>query len=140
MHSRAPPASLEATRIESFTLAHFPLRSPDQATRKILAGWLSHLARPDREPDQAFQWRRLFNELANGKRLSASELEQAALDYSLRDPSEDPSPVLVDDPLPVSYTVRYSQRLTRTPLEIVARTAAALVEELGSTNGSEAPE
>jgi Glycosyl transferase family 2 len=130
---------LAASPLEGFSLAHFPLRSPDQAARKILAGWLSHLARADRQPDQAFQWRRLFNELAEGKRLSPSELERAALAYSLRDPADDPSPVLVADPVPVSYEVPYTQSLTRTPIEILARTAEALVEELGSANGSEAP-
>ncbi len=137
---RGPDGVLKAERIEAFTLAHFPLRSPEQAARKILAGWLSHLARrPDRESDQAFQWRRLFSELADGKRLSASELEQAALAYSLRDPLNDPSPVLIDDPLPVSDQIRYTEAFTRTPFEILARTAEALIKELGAANGSEAP-
>jgi hypothetical protein len=128
---RASSETLGAEPLGRIALAHFPVRSTDQIARKILAGWLTHLARPDRQRSEAFQWRRLFSELAAGRQLSGGDLERLALEYLLKAPHPSrPRARLVSDPLPVDFALEYTAGLSVSPLGVLAQTAEALVSEL----------
>jgi hypothetical protein len=49
--------------LDSLKLAHFPIRSIDQARSKVFIGWLNSLARPDRRPNDCAHWQDLFERL-----------------------------------------------------------------------------
>lgn len=121
---------LPAADAHALTIAHYPVRSAAQLARKAFGGWLAELARVERRPGGAFQWKRTFDELAEGWEISPERLQELALAYSLRDPGDDPQPDLVEDPFPLHIELRYTESLTASPLAVLARTAEALVEEL----------
>jgi hypothetical protein len=112
------------------SIAHYPVRSPAQLARKAFGGWLAELARSERGPRDAFQWKRAFDELADGWEISPERLQELALAYTLKEPREDPAPGLVEDPFPLRVELRYTAPLTTSPLAVLARTAETLVEDL----------
>jgi hypothetical protein len=114
---------------DRLALVHFPVRSAPQLARKVLGGWPAHVARPDRPPDGAFQWRRVFDAAVAG-RLTPSRLQALALDYPTRASDGRRSAELVLDPVPVRQELRYDLPLEPPPLEILADTAVRLAEEL----------
>jgi hypothetical protein len=114
---------------ERLALAHFPVRSASQLARKVLGGWPAHVARPDRpQNDAAFQWRRAFEAVTAGGRLTEEQAREIALDYALHEPGGEA--VLVHDPMPVSFELRYPVSAGPEPLEVLAETALRLAEEL----------
>ena len=121
---------LPAEETGGITIAHYPVRSAAQLARKVFGGWLAERARFDRRPNGAFQWKRTFDELAEGWEISPERLKQLALGYTMRTPDDDPEPHVVEDPFPFQFELRYTGPLTVTPLAVLARTAEALVEEL----------
>ena len=117
-----------AAPTDQLALAHFPVRSADQVARKVLGGWPAHVARPDRDPAGAFQWKRAFDLVVAGDPLGAGELEALAYDYPTREPDERQE--LIFDPVPADFELRYRARREPTPLELLAGTAVQLAEEL----------
>jgi hypothetical protein len=111
-------------------LAHFPVRSERQLARKVLGGWPAHVARPDRAPDGAFQWKRAFDVVVAGDELTARQFEALAFDYSTEEPDGDSGSELILDPIPADFDLRYRARRDPTPLETLAETAVRLAEEL----------
>jgi len=56
------------------------VRSRGQLERKVIIGYLAHLAtRPDNDR-QAFHWRDLYEELRSGRHMSQERLREIALD------------------------------------------------------------
>lgn len=81
-------------------LAHFPIRSERQLRKKIIDGWKSHCANPDRKPNQAFQWEMLFERCQNPVPITREELQQIAIDYAVpREMQKTPNEI-VYDPVP----------------------------------------
>ncbi|MBU2259630.1 glycosyltransferase family 2 protein [Patescibacteria group bacterium] len=66
------------------SLAHFPVRSEKQLRNKILKGWESHLANPDRKPGEIYQWKELVGRCRDPKSISKDELRDIALDYAYK--------------------------------------------------------
>ena len=114
---------------DSLHLAHFPIRSADQITKKIVGGWLNVKADPSRLQDQSFHWEQLFNRLCLGGNISDRELYEFALGYS------QPSTKLEDyqlvcEPVPVTFSLRYPIH-SPTPLYAISQIALRFAEELG---------
>jgi hypothetical protein len=135
---RASGRALPSTPEHRLALAHFPVRSPDQITRKVLTGWLAHCARPDMHEGQAYQWRRLYAELLNGHRPTRRRLRELAIAYPVREGAEDPDRRLVRDPVPVTFELRLEQPPPLPPEVAFARTAEGLARELGAALASRA--
>ena len=103
-----PPAR-HVLPTDAVALAHYPVRSRAQLERKIVLGYLSHLAtRPDNDR-QAAHWRELFARLRDGEQFGDQELAGIAFNYGLprsdwgaADASE-----LVEDPIPLPFELRY---------------------------------
>jgi hypothetical protein len=113
---------------ERLALAHFPVRSARQLARKVLGGWPAHVARPDRQANGAFQWRRAFEAVTAGRLLTEEQARELAHGYAHHEP--DGEAVLVHDPLSVSFELRYPVPAEPEPLEVLAETALRLAEEL----------
>ena len=126
--------------LERASLAHFPVRSPEQIAKKALLGWLSHrLTRPERfvgdqprgRPVPASHWRSLFQELASGEATVGDGLMRdgiVAYGGSIVDEA-----VLVEDPLECSFELRYTPERPLTALATLAAWSDSLVSDLNAS-------
>lgn len=117
-------------------IAHFPLRSVEQATLKFALGWLSHLAVPERDDSLHFHWRQAFSLLRETGHLSPEQLTEIALTYGAP-PSSQPqeSPLASDvtfDPVrvPARMSLKYTPRQMDPPLKHILRYAEKLTEAI----------
>ena len=74
-HARIPP--------EALAIAHVPIRSASQFTRKVAIGWLAHLAAKRDNPSLSFHWGEAYATLAGGRRFTAEDLNAFAANYSV---------------------------------------------------------
>jgi len=74
---------LRSVQLRDVALAHFPVRSVDQLTGKVLVGWIANLERNRHERDRgyAFQWKALYERIIQGPGLTAEDLTYEALQY-----------------------------------------------------------
>jgi Glycosyl transferase family 2 len=103
------PLRLARLRADVAALAHMPVRSAEQITRKITVGWLAHRAAKRFDADLAFHWRELFEMFERTPLPSSSELRTIAANYGITRahwlPVSDIA--LVEDPLPAGAPSRY---------------------------------
>ena len=76
--------SLPKVKLRDVALAHFPVRSVDQITGKVLVGWIANLERHRHRLDLGFapHWRRLYERIIGGAGLTTADLTREALRYS----------------------------------------------------------
>jgi hypothetical protein len=116
---------------DAVTIAHLPVRSANQIAAKAVVGWLAHRAANRGNPDMAYHWRDLYEDVCAGRPFDAQRIAEIAANYGLpRDQWLPPGDVpLVDDaPLP-DVPLRYGQLATLQPLAVVARFAEELVRD-----------
>ena len=114
-HARLP-ASVAA-------LAHYPVRSPDQLMRKVVLGYLAHLAtRPDNDR-QAAHWRDLFVELRDGATFDDERVRLIAFNYGLARDAWRPfdGADLVEDPVAIAFDLRYPRAAPVDTLRLLMR-------------------
>jgi hypothetical protein len=91
-------------------IAHLPVRSGRQLADKVRVGWLAHLAAHRSNPDLAFHWRELYEELSDSETFAPDRLADIAANYGIPRASWQPaaSIPLVDDPLTAATPIRYA--------------------------------
>ena len=91
-------------------VAHLPVRSGRQLADKVRIGWLAHLAARRSNPDLAFHWRELCEELRDGQTFTPEQLADIASNYGIPRKSWQPaaSIPLIEDPLPAATPLRYA--------------------------------
>jgi hypothetical protein len=119
----------DAPLTDRLVLAHFPVRSASQLARKVLGGFPAHVARPERRPDEAFHWKRLFDAASTG-RLTPGTLHDFAVEYPARESNRAWKPELLLDPVPSRFELRYDVPREPSPEEVLADTAVRLADEL----------
>jgi len=80
-------------------LAHFPVRSANQISTKILLGWPGWLASLERTEGNSSHFKKMFNRLRSGAELTPEDVEELGYNYWFRQRGEDPSRELVHDPI-----------------------------------------
>lgn len=119
--------TVPTTELASCYIAHFPVRDLNQIVPKAVLGWLSYLAKDPTivQTGNAYQWRMVYQRILDSPMLGPEELTQISLNYcQLLNPpltTIDPENSVLD-PLPVSYSLRYSEHLRPSPVAIVAQT------------------
>jgi Glycosyl transferase family 2 len=110
-------------------LAHCPVRSREQLERKVIIGYLAHLATQPANDRQAFHWRDIYEELRAGRHLSERRLREIACNYGL--PRNDWQPVtaieLIDDPVQLNFELRYEAETREDTLLLLMRFTETLV-------------
>lgn len=136
----------ESTRL---ALAHFPVRSVGQITRKVVAGWLSSRLDTKSGRGAYFQWKALYDELLAGKQFTQGDLTELGLTYAtakqwtdLHDARRGNVPDnrsaedrrlswekrVIEDPVPTSGELRHVSH-EASPWEVLLKSAEDLAEE-----------
>lgn len=100
-------------------LGHFPVRSAGQFKQKIVRGWESHRANPQRKPGQAFHWEALYERCKSPAPLSDEDLRSIALHYAVPEHiCLSKPPKIVRDPIAFASQepLRYTPTLAALPL------------------------
>jgi SAM-dependent methyltransferase len=75
---------LRKAKLRDVTIAHFPVRSVDQFTSKILVGWIANLERNRYRLDlaHAIHWKVVYERIIRGPSFTAEDLTREALKYA----------------------------------------------------------
>jgi hypothetical protein len=125
-----PPPQIRLPQ-DVVALAHCPVRSGRQLERKIIIGYLAHLATEPTNDRQAFHWRDIYEELRSGRRLSEERLREIACNYGL--PRDVWQPVtaieLIEDPVQLSFELRYEAETRQDTLPLLMRFTETLLRQ-----------
>jgi glycosyltransferase involved in cell wall biosynthesis len=121
---------------EHLYLAHFPVRSPEQLSAKILLGWMSRLASLEQKGDHGWHVRKLFDRLRTGENLSYEEVEEIGRYYAVKKVKTESFKELVYDPIQLNendirlrYTDRYNVNLVGALCDLAEKLAKELAAE-----------
>mgnify|MGYP001157925244 CR=1 FL=1 len=73
-----------AIKPEGLSLAHFPVRSVEQLTSKVLIGAWNMRLRAKRGPNEGYHWHELAARVLAGQALTEADLQIVAMGYSAR--------------------------------------------------------
>lgn len=74
--------ALPSIATAAISLAHFPVRSIEQFTGKILGGWTALAATAGCDPQRVYHWHTLAQRVSSGAPISINELRNIALRYA----------------------------------------------------------
>lgn len=129
---------LRKVKLRDVTIAHFPVRSIDQLTSKILVGWIANLERNRYRLDMAhaIHWKVVYERIIRSS-LKPEDLTTEALKYAdfsgedLQWPRD-----VVHDPVVPGYTKLTAQSaVTCTPLQKVVRSIDRIFNPEADTSG-----
>jgi hypothetical protein len=114
-HAQIPP-SIAA-------VAHVPVRSRRQLEKKIIIGYLSHLATRNGSPALAYHWRDIYQEILAGKTLDPDRLREIACNYGLPREIWQPADAieLIADPIAGITECRYRVDASPDTLQLLMR-------------------
>ena len=87
-------------QLSSVQLGHFPVRTEQQLRQKVINGWDSHCANPNRNPGEIFQWEMLYERCRDPAPISPEELQEIALWYAIPKDRRNTVNEIVYDPVP----------------------------------------
>ncbi|OBH97900.1 glycosyltransferase family 2 protein [Mycobacterium sp. E2733] len=98
---------LRKVKLHDVTIAHFPVRSVEQFTSKILVGWIANLERNRYRLDMAhgIHWKVVYDRIVRGPAFTTEDLTLEALRYAQLSKSDFEWPRdVVRDPVAPGYT------------------------------------
>jgi SAM-dependent methyltransferase len=114
---------LRKVKLKDAAIAHFPVRSVDQFTSKILIGWIANLERNRYRLDvgHAIHWKKVYERIVRGPAFTAADLTEEALRYAqLADRAYEWPRDVVRDPVEPAYGELTAGRFDRSaPLQKV---------------------
>lgn len=123
---------LRPVQLRDIALAHFPVRSVDQLTGKVLVGWIANLERNRHERDRgyAFQWKALYERVIRGPGLTAKDLTYEAFKYGQISPDESrwPQGVIFDPVRPAYDRLTVHPKVVCTPMQKAMRTVDKILD------------
>ncbi|OBG62545.1 hypothetical protein A5703_20825 [Mycobacterium sp. E188] len=131
--------SLRKVKLTDVTIAHFPVRSVDQFTSKILVGWIANLERNRYRLDFAhgIHWKVVYDRIIRGPSFSAEDLTREALNYADFSGTELAWPDdVVCDPVTPGYQALTAQpAINCTPLQKVVRSIDRIFNPAADVSG-----
>lgn len=128
--------SLKSAELKDIVLAHFPVRSVDQITSKVLVGWIAYLEKNRHRRGRrtstgpGFQWKVLYDRIIHGTGLTTEDLTREALKYA--QPSEIkfkwPQDVIHQPVVPAYAKLTARPGHTCTPLQKVVRSIDKILD------------
>ena len=116
--------------LENISLAHFPLRSTEQMSSKVLLGEWALSAKTGRATGEGWHWKRLADKVVANMRLSLEDLRDAAAGYASPEPA-----ALLRDPVtvPEDCRMKWPELASVNLLERVVRHSAEHFSALAKT-------
>jgi hypothetical protein len=133
VHDRKRRIRLSAAPAHGLALAHYPYRSNAQIRAKVLGGWPSHVANPERGEGQSEHWHKLFDQALDPAGFGVEELRELALGYGFARSTE-----LVDDPVEAPFELQHPVARID-PVRVLGETAVGLAEALRPFAGPKPP-
>jgi hypothetical protein len=117
--------SLPTVRLRDVVIAHFPVRSVDQLTGKVLSGWIANLERNRLHQDHgyAFHWKAIYDRIVLGDGLTNEDLTFEALRYAqtAREDFTWPHDVVREPVAPNYASLTTPSTIPRSPLQKVMK-------------------
>jgi glycosyltransferase involved in cell wall biosynthesis len=76
---------IERVILENLTIAHFPLRSINQANIKFIIGWLNYLCLPNISGRDGYTWFENYDTIVRNGTLDRKDIHEIALGYNAED-------------------------------------------------------
>lgn len=131
--------SLRKEKLRDVTIAHFPVRSVDQFTSKILVGWIANLERNRYRLDfaHAIHWKVVYERIIRGPSFTSEDLTREALKYADFSGTELAWPRdVVRDPVTPGYAKLTARpAISCTPLQKVVRSIDRIFNPEADTSG-----
>ena len=130
---------LRKAKLRDVTIAHFPVRSVDQFTSKILVGWIANLERNRYRLDlaHAIHWKVVYERIIRGSSFTAEDLTREALKYADFSGTELTWPRdVARDPVAPGYERLTAQpAISCTPLQKVVRSIDRIFNPQADASG-----
>jgi hypothetical protein len=114
-------------------VAHVPVRSRRQFEKKIIIGYLSHVAAHRDAPHTAFHWREAYEQIRDGASFDHARLREIACNYG--QPLSEWQPPhqieLVEDPIAFTSELRYQKPAEVGALQMLMRFCERVIEKSG---------
>jgi hypothetical protein len=139
--------SLPKKQLRDIALAHFPVRSIDQITGKVLVGWLAYLERMRHRRGRrsltgaGFQWKVLYDRILRDGGLTTEDLTREAFKYAQSSDANFSWPAdVVHEPVTPAYTKLTAQPSTScTTLQKVMRSIDKILDPEAGSSGFAVP-
>jgi hypothetical protein len=115
-------------------LAHYPVRSSPQILTKAFVGWLACISKRNRQPNENFHLKLLFDHVKSNRPLQPEELSSMALGYSTTSQLSAMEPDdLLKSPLALqSVPLRYTRGYECDPISVLAQLAEDFAKAVGA--------
>jgi hypothetical protein len=130
-------AEVAAVTVPGLFLAHYPVRTVEQLSAKVVAAWAGQVATVDRPPDPDLDTRKVVAGLARKGDPGPEWLRDVALSHGAGD-GVDEAPGLVRDPLELAPAQRYRVRAGASTLGILADSIEEVAEVMKAERGTSA--
>ena len=131
-HSLKDTGQDEAIKLEGLSLAHFPVRSVEQLTSKVLIGAWNMRLRASRGRGEGKQWHDLAARVLAGQALTEEDLQIVAMGYSARKVTDIlPDPLVPRGTITLKYTPDGRANLLRN-LAAFTESCVRLLEDRGA--------
>ncbi|WP_166243647.1 glycosyltransferase [Paenibacillus turpanensis] len=110
-------ASMRFELVSDLRIAHYPVRSVEQITSKVLVGWINSLSRPDRKPGEGFQWQYMFEKYKQNGVLSEDDLMKYAVEYAGNTKGTDSLKMPIDTSFCGSLEIKYCNNKQADPMK-----------------------
>jgi len=126
--------TLPSIALESVALAHFPVRSAEQLTTKVVVGWMAYMARGSnaRQSTAGFHWRDAFDLVLAQGEIPRNELPERSMLYAQEQRPIDWSRDAVLDPMPFTYARSYGSSRSASRGRVLATVAKSWEKTLAS--------
>jgi hypothetical protein len=106
--------------IPGVSLGHFPVRSLEQITSKVVNGWIAYIDRGYAIGEEGYQWKILYDKIVHGAGLQVEEVSQCALTYSSPDKWVWPENVIYQPMKPNYDCLKYNNLGKRSAVSNIA--------------------
>ena len=120
--------------LENVTLAHFPIRTNNQAIQKAIIGWIAYLLKNPKakEAGQGYQWYDLFKKIKKSGVITTEDLFEISCKYAQNKSPDWKNNIILEKPR-LSYDLKYGNNLIH---KNILSTIACSIEQSLALNES----
>ncbi|MCK9152236.1 glycosyltransferase family protein [Methanobacterium alcaliphilum] len=93
--------SMKLVHNDDLRIAHFPIRSVEQAISKVSIGWINALSSTERKPRHSLHWKKIFDQIKNNETVKKEDVTRFASEYALKEDNAEIT--YTKDPMELSF-------------------------------------